>query len=328
MPKVSVIIPNYNHAVYLKARIDSVLNQSFKDFEIILLDDASNDNSLEIINNFSSDPRFHIILNSQNSGSTFSQWNLGIKIAKGDYIWIAESDDLADPEFLDSLVPVMDHNDSIVIAYSQSKEIDKHGFLIRSMEELTHDLDKKKWKNNYINNGNDERKTYLAVKNTIPNASAVVFRRRTYEDIETDVKLQLCGDWLIWSRLLQKGNIFYCAQELNFFRRHDNNVRTAVPKSKHLSEYYEVINEIIKSENYRTTEINELALRLYRFWSSFLQTYKISDIKIFILFLARFSKLKALSLLCVLTVYKVLRVAIPFVPSPVLRFMKIVLKKK
>ena len=96
MPKVTVIIPNYNHAKFLPRRIESVLNQTFQDFEVVFLDDSSTDNSLEIFNNYSTDKRIRLIQNNVNSGSPFKQWIKGLRESKGEYIWIAESDDFAD----------------------------------------------------------------------------------------------------------------------------------------------------------------------------------------------------------------------------------------
>ena len=91
---VSIIIPNYNHAKFLDERIQSVLNQTYQNFELIILDDKSSDNSVEVINQYKDDPRVSsIIINKDNSGSTFKQWYKGIEIAKGEIIWIAESDD-------------------------------------------------------------------------------------------------------------------------------------------------------------------------------------------------------------------------------------------
>ena len=73
---VSVIIPNYNHSAFLKERIQSVLNQTYSDFELIILDDCSSDKSRDIIESFRSNPKVsHIIYNDRNSGSTFRQWN-------------------------------------------------------------------------------------------------------------------------------------------------------------------------------------------------------------------------------------------------------------
>src|SRR5262245_4202511 len=100
-PKVSVIIHNYNHCRYLGQRIDSVLNQAFGDFELLILDDASTDASHEVLARYYAKPRVRIVVNTRNSGSAFPQWNRGIGLAKGDYIWIAESDDDADSHFLE-----------------------------------------------------------------------------------------------------------------------------------------------------------------------------------------------------------------------------------
>ncbi len=108
MPKVSVIVPNYNHESFLQQRIDSILNQTYQDFELILLDDASSDASISIIENYRYEEKVsEIVLNTVNSGSPFKQWIKGIKLAKGEFIWIAESDDFAEPTFLETTVAMM-----------------------------------------------------------------------------------------------------------------------------------------------------------------------------------------------------------------------------
>ena len=100
IPAVSVILPNYNHSSFLKKRIDSIINQSFQDFDIIILDDCSTDCSREIIEEYRSNVNItNIVYNEINSGSTFKQWKKGIELAKGKFIWIAESDDYADESF-------------------------------------------------------------------------------------------------------------------------------------------------------------------------------------------------------------------------------------
>src|SRR5690606_24447409 len=111
MPTVSVIIPNYNHAKYLRRRIDSVLAQTFQDFEIILLDDCSTDKSRDIIETYKGNAKVsHIVYNEENSGSPFKQWEKGIGLAKGKYIWIAESDDWCERNLLESLLPPLEED--------------------------------------------------------------------------------------------------------------------------------------------------------------------------------------------------------------------------
>ena len=122
-PLVSVIIPNYNHARFLDARIQSVLDQEYPNFEVIILDDNSIDNSLEIISKYKNHSRVReILVNKENSGSPFIQWGKGIQLAKGHYIWIAESDDYCEKSFLIKLVDLCVRND-LAYAFCRSKTI-------------------------------------------------------------------------------------------------------------------------------------------------------------------------------------------------------------
>ena len=116
--KVSAIIPNYNHEEFLKQRIESVLAQTYQDFEIILLDDASTDKSNKIINQYVQYPKVkHMVFNKKNSGAAFRQWENGMGLASGQYLWMAESDDWADPGFLAALVPVLEKNPEVGLVY-------------------------------------------------------------------------------------------------------------------------------------------------------------------------------------------------------------------
>src|ERR1022692_1882228 len=107
MVKVSVVIPNYNHSRFLPRRIDSVLEQTFQDFELILLDDCSTDDSRSILSQYADESRVRIEFNEVNSGTPFRQWNKGVGLARGEYVWIAESDDYADKRLLERLVAVL-----------------------------------------------------------------------------------------------------------------------------------------------------------------------------------------------------------------------------
>ena len=105
-PFVSVIIPNYNHAAYLDERIQSVLKQTYQNFELIILDDCSPDNgaSRDVIEKYRDNPHVcHIIYNEANSGFTFKQWHKGMELEKGELIRIAESDDACEKTLLDTL---------------------------------------------------------------------------------------------------------------------------------------------------------------------------------------------------------------------------------
>ena len=84
-PKVSVIVPNYNYGRYLTERIESILAQTYQNFELILLDDASSDSSIDILRQYQDHPKVsHCLVNEQNSGSPFPQWQKGIDLAQGE----------------------------------------------------------------------------------------------------------------------------------------------------------------------------------------------------------------------------------------------------
>lgn len=244
MPKVSVIIPNYNHARFLEKRIRTVIEQTYQDLEVICLDDASTDKSHDVIARFLPELRFQAIYNTMNSGSPFKQWQKGLQVAQGEYIWIAESDDYADLKFLEKLVVILDQNPNIGLVYSQSWGVDDNDQIIRNWKTWTDDLDSDRWSTNFINNGSDECQKYLIFKNTIPNASAVLMRRSVLDKIEIDTQMRLAGDWLLWAKILSISDIAFVAEPLNNFRTHNNVVRNTSKPSLELEERLQVIQYI------------------------------------------------------------------------------------
>ena len=116
-PKISVIVPVYNSEKYIKETINSILNQDFKDFELIIINDASTDNSSEIIKELAKkDKRIRIFTNKINKGRAGSV-NVGFKYAKGEYITFSDSDDLFYPERLKKQTEFLDKNSEIDMIY-------------------------------------------------------------------------------------------------------------------------------------------------------------------------------------------------------------------
>jgi len=221
-----VVIPNYNHAAFLHQRIDSVLQQTRPPYEIIILDDCSIDNSREIISGYvASYPFIKFIPNTINSGSTFSQWNKGVDIAKGELVWIAESDDVAEPTFLEKLAACFEANDDVVLAYCQSDLINEAGEITGSANTFTEGLDATIFEKDFIMPGMKYIEQFLIHRNTIPNGSAVMFRKEFYlRSGAIPVEIKSMGDWLQWLRILCFGKIAFVAQPLNHFRRHPESV--------------------------------------------------------------------------------------------------------
>src|SRR4051812_47380318 len=207
-PRVSVIVPNYNHAPFLRRRLDSILAQTFQDVEILILDDASTDGSAGVVAPYLADPRITFRANAKNSGSPFVQWNRGVAAARGELVWIAESDDFAAPTLLEKLVALVGSSSRVAVAYCQSWKVDPADVIDGTLDFYTADLDAKRWQHPFVNNGRDECGRFLVLKNTIPNASAVVFRREAFLRAGgAPLTLRLSGDWLAWVRILQFGDV-------------------------------------------------------------------------------------------------------------------------
>jgi len=177
MPKVSVIVPNYNHSNYLNQRIDSIINQTYEDFELIILDDCSTDDSREVIDQYREHSKVsNIVFNKVNSGTTFKQWQKGIELAKGEYIWIAESDDWCEPNLLKTLMNGFADNSQCVIAYCQTYVITDNKITKISFHNKLAE---------YVN-GEKYIKEYLTGSCSIWNAGMVVFKKSHYLNLSDE----------------------------------------------------------------------------------------------------------------------------------------------
>lgn len=199
MPKVSIILPTYNRAHIIARAIKSILTQTFADFELIIVDDGSADNTEEIIKSLN-DPRIRYIKHEKNLGLAASR-NTGIRAARGEFIANQDSDDIWLPTKLEKELSILqDSPDDIGIAYSRlKKEFSKNKIeLIPS--------DKQKLKEG------DLHKALLA-KNFITMQSALV-RRKCFNEEMFDESLPALQDWDLWIRISKKWKFKYIPEVL------------------------------------------------------------------------------------------------------------------
>lgn len=256
-PMVSVVVPNFNHEPFLRQRLETIYNQTYKNFEVILLDDASTDNSREILKDFHArhSDNTRIIFNEKNSGGVFNQWRRGIEEARGDLIWIAESDDFSAENFLSELVPAF-ADDAVQLAFCRTDFIqdDKKIFTI---EQYLADLPAVDWTKNFAMTAAEFVDQGFAIKNIIPNVSSVLFRKRkTFPEICLDMKL--CGDWAFYLDTIRGGCIFYSPNATNFYRVHKNSTSLKIQKEPRYFIEHERIAEFV-AENYCvSSEVHEV----------------------------------------------------------------------
>jgi glycosyltransferase involved in cell wall biosynthesis/predicted O-methyltransferase YrrM len=232
-PKVSVIVPNYNHERFLRRRLGSIYGQTYKNIEVILMDDASSDRSRFLLDEYAeSYPDVtRTLYNDKNSGSPFRQWAKGIKAATGDLVWIAESDDFCDERFLEVLVRCFE-DEAVLLAYSNCCFIDANENPTPGVfEHYVSDLEcADKWKNSYVETAHNEVNTALGIKNTVPNASGAVFRRPAEMPLLDDaswLSMAVAGDWVFYLHIMRGGKIAYSKETTNFFRRYEGSAAEA-----------------------------------------------------------------------------------------------------
>lgn len=277
---VSVIIPNYNYARYLDQRIQSVLNQTYRNFEVIILDDCSTDNSLEVIAKYKGNPCIReVVVNGQNSGSPFKQWDKGINLAKGNIIWIAESDDYCEINLLEELVKAYVASPNVVVAYS---------YYSGCNDDCT--WGKRKERTVQYYNGTDFIRNRIARANwmAISNMSGAIFSKEAYSKISKDyLTYKSAGDYRFWAEICRYGKVAHIRKNLTYWRLHsssvsrineingvlpveDKKVYDYVCKQYGLSRWQRMMVLMVKKNQYSSTkygneDIRDEILRLWNF---------------------------------------------------------------
>jgi glycosyltransferase involved in cell wall biosynthesis len=268
LSRVSVVVPNYNYAHFLPERISTIESQNFPIYELIILDDCSSDDSAQVIEDVIQNSALDIkfVRNKINSGSVFAQWQKGVALATGDYVWIAEADDLSAPDFLTAVLGGF-NNPDVVLSYCQSKQIALDGkVLCDNYLDYVADIGRERWLKSYVRDGHNEIVDALSVKNTIPNVSAAVFRRDILSEVLRREHKQVraftvAGDWYIYTKVLEHGWIAFTPHSANFHRRHDNSV---VHASFNLSQLAEIVRmQRMVARHYLVSDSRQETARCY-----------------------------------------------------------------
>jgi len=253
MIRFSVIIPNYNHAAFLKERIDSVLAQNHAPAEVIILDDCSSDNSREIIEAYRNHPGIsQIIYNEENSGSPFKQWKKGVLLSEEDWVWIAESDDVADSQFLETADLAIRLNPGTGIFYCDSVCKPEEDTMPRykTYAELKNRFFKtNKWSSDYFLNGEEEINHCLKFFCTINNTSAAVFRKDLLLELLAKLETFIYhGDWYGQIAATSHTSIYYSAKPMNTFRIHENSFLKHTKTLQSKLECFRILDHLYKQD--------------------------------------------------------------------------------
>ena len=271
LPSVTVLVPNYRHARYLPERMDSILAQTVVPNEVLLLDDCSPDDSLPILTDYAAErPTWRVVANEQNSGSPFAQWNKGVGMATSQYVWIAESDDAADPLLLETLLQTAQAHPTAVLVYAQTLLMDEESRTLHSFQKNYKYLfgaQAERWLQPYFARGVDEIREYFILHNVVPNASGALIRRDAYLAAGgANPHYRLNGDWAFYTRLLEHGDIAYVPTPLNRFRVHAQTQRQAANASGAVYEELLMLADDLVARHSPPRAIQKKAYRNFASW--------------------------------------------------------------
>jgi glycosyltransferase involved in cell wall biosynthesis len=214
MPRVSVIIPCYNHAHYLPDAVNSVLTQTFTDWEVIIVDDGSTDNTREVAAQFT-DPRIRYIY-QENRGLSGAR-STGIHAAEGELIALLDADDMWEPTFLEMMITALQAEPAASAAYCGFCWMDTDGNLLKQAVSKVV--------------APDQFREELLYHGSWLSACAIVVRASAYREIGPfDETLRACEDLDMWLRLSQKHRFVSVPQVLVRYRRAGNNMSDDVER--------------------------------------------------------------------------------------------------
>jgi glycosyltransferase involved in cell wall biosynthesis len=248
---LSVIVPSYNHATFIEERLSSIKSQSCNCYELIIIDDASQDGSVEAIKSCLKGVSYKLIIHNINSKSPHGGWATAIALAKGRYLWIAESDDCCSSNFAEILISHLEINNAS-IAFARTVSINEKGHVLgdKYWPELhNHEFFSK----SQVIRSKKFLKDFMSARNCIPNVSSAIFKIEGRKDdvlcaAQEASKYKFAGDWIFWINLLSVSNddlVCYECRPLAYHRNHANTTRSAASRqyqSQRLIEYSLAIN--------------------------------------------------------------------------------------
>lgn len=239
-PLVSVIVASYNHINFLDDRMKSLLNQSYSNMEIIVIDDNSTDGSVVTLRKYLVDPRVKLIENNQNTGWV-NVSNQGFLLSKGEYVIFANCDDSCDSALIENLVQFLQVNSDAGIVFCRSSIIDSYGTVIGD-DFAGREFSFRKLCDKDVLITPRQMQKFLIHSCVIPNLSAAMIRSHVFRELKGFTsEYKICSDWDFYFRLSDTHSFGYISNNLNFFRQHENTVRSTQGVVKEIEEIFTLL---------------------------------------------------------------------------------------
>jgi len=264
---VSVIVASYNHAEYLEQRMESLINQTYPDIEILVIDDCSTDHSIDVLKKYEFHPKVKLVIREKNGGWVTVS-NQGVDLSVGEYIIFANCDDACDKHMIERLVIGIRSSPNIAISYCRSLMIDKSGKSLGDDFALRESAFKLRCRADTILSAR-EMCRFLLHSCVIPNLSAALFRRDCYISaggLSPDYRV--CSDWDLFFRNVAHHDVYYVAEPLNKFRQHQTTIRSSTKERILYGEIIGLLLGRIALLDLTPMERTRFRLRVMYIWSS------------------------------------------------------------
>ena len=269
-PRVSILVPSYNHAAYLPRRLASIFDQGVSDIEVLVIDDASFDDSGEVLQDLQRKFAFTLIRNPRNSGTPFAAWSAFSAWARGQYFWICESDDFAEPDFLAQALANLEAVPDAALYYCNSWVVDEADRRIGDTSEyFTKTWRETRWDRAFVNAGRPELADFQQRGQIVPNMSSALIEAEAFRQALTPLltRFKLCGDWLFIGRVLPHGKVIFDPARRSNFRKHEVTARVRVQSARSQAEF--ILTKFLLSRLAHavpTRLADLLAIDIYRFF--------------------------------------------------------------
>lgn len=237
---VSVVVASYNHARFLERRMDSLIRQTYRALEVIVIDDRSTDNSVEVLQRYTTDPRVRLVVRDQNGGWVAVS-NQGVELARGEFLMFANCDDSCDPKLIECLVAAMRANPTAGIAYCRSWLTDENDAILADDFIIRERAFRRRCETDTLIDGRTMA-AFLMESCVIPNLSAALFRRDVYLAAGMlSPSYRVVCDWNLFFRVVECADAFYIAEPLNNFRQHGTTIRSSTKHRAIYDEYFHLL---------------------------------------------------------------------------------------
>lgn len=263
---VSVVVASYNHARYLARRMESLIGQTYPEFEILAIDDCSPDNSVEILRGFAAHPRVKLTLREENGGWVAVS-NQGIRLSRGEFVMFANCDDDCDGRLLERLVDALRRNPSAGMAFCRSLLVDEQDRVIGDDFTIREYSFRKRCVADTLLSKEDASR-FLLHSCVIPNLSGALFRRECFENVGyLSSDYRVCSDWDLFFRIATRYDIAYVAEPLNRFRQHQTTIRSATKERVVYEEYFRLLLGQIRMLDLSTLERMKYRTHVMYLWA-------------------------------------------------------------